>query len=86
MTKRKGKGKGKAARLYRCSAGSYFTREAVRVFGRWTHVRIEESDGGSFWRLRLTEFPEFEEVTETYTGAKRALAMLMAGALDPVFA
>lgn len=84
MAKRKGKRK--AARLYRCEAGSYFTRDAVRVMGRRTHVRIEESDGGSFWRITLTEFPEFEEITETFGGAKRALSMLMAGALDPVFA
>jgi len=76
----------RAIRLYRLRPGYYYSRKPVQVLGTETHVVIEESDGGSFWRLRLENIPGFEEITDTYGGAKQALELLIAGELEPVFA
>lgn len=76
----------RAIKLYRLRPGYYYSRKPVTVLGIETHVVIEESAGGSFWRLRLENVPGFEEVTQTYAGAKQALELLIAGELEPVYA
>ena len=76
----------RAIRLYRLKPRYYFTHKRLTVQGVETHAVIEESDGGSFWILRLADLPGWESTWQTYRGAKDALAQLIAGSLEPVMA
>lgn len=76
----------RAIRLYRLRPGYYYSKQTVNVQGIDTHVVIEESDGGSFWRLRLEDVPGYEEIAQTYGGCKAALDILIhSPAMEPVY-
>ena len=71
-------------KLKRLQPGYYYNRTPVVVQGVDTHVVIERSDGGSFWRLRLEDLPGWDLTYATKRGAKQALRDLVAGSLEPL--
>ena len=72
--------------LFRLRPGYYFSRKPITVQGVETHVVVEQSEGRSFWILRLEDLPGWESTWQTKCGAMDAAQQLVAGSLEPVMA
>lgn len=73
----------RAITLRRLKPGYYYSTKPVTVQGVATHVVVEQSDGKSFWTLRLENMAGWETTWQTKRGALDAAAQLIAGSLEP---
>ena len=64
-------------KMKRLGPGYYYSTTAIVIDGIETHVVIEESDGGSYWKLRLESFPSMTSIHSTKKAARWALSEMI---------